>query len=105
MLFNCFLGEKFFIRWITLHWTLMADDSNGRRPISIVQQWTFRISDVTWSQKPTLVYTLNPDLMHRYIIADVQMYRFTKVTIYLGFAFVVTIFDIFKLIIDYQVDH
>ena len=33
------------------------------------------------------------------------MYGFAKVTIYLGFAFIVTIFDIFKLIIDNQVDH
>ena len=33
------------------------------------------------------------------------MYRFAKVTIYLGFAFIVTLFDTFKLIIDYQVDH
>ena len=33
------------------------------------------------------------------------MYRFAKVTIYLGFAFIVRIFDIFKLIIDYQVDN
>ena len=29
------------------------------------------------------------------------MYRFAKVTIYLGFAFIVTIFDIFMLIIDF----
>ena len=33
------------------------------------------------------------------------MYRFAKVTIYFGFAFIVTIFDIFRLIIDDQVDH
>ena len=33
------------------------------------------------------------------------MYRFAKVTIYLGFAFLGTLFYIFKLIIDYQVDH
>ena len=32
------------------------------------------------------------------------MYRFAKVTIYLGFAFIVTIFDLFKLIINYQVN-
>ena len=43
--------------------------------------------------------------MHRSIFTDVQMYRFAKVTVYLGFAFIVTIFDIFKLITDYQVDH
>ena len=29
------------------------------------------------------------------------MYRFAKATIYLGFAFPLTIFDIFTLIIDY----
>ena len=65
----------------------------------------FETSDVTWSQKSTLVNTLNPELMHRSIINDVLMYRFAKVAIYLGFAFIVTIFDIFKLIIDYQADH
>ena len=31
------------------------------------------------------------------------MYRFAKITIYLEFAFLVTIFDILKLIIDYEV--
>ena len=40
-----------------------------------------------------------------YRCTNVQMYKFAKVTIYLRFAFVVTIFDIFKLIIDYEVDH
>ena len=30
--------------------------------------------------------------------------RFAKVTIYFECAFIVTVFDIFKLIIDYQVD-
>ena len=30
------------------------------------------------------------------IIADVLTYRFAKVTIYLGIAFIVTIFDIFS---------
>ena len=34
-----------------------------------------------------------------------MMYKFAEVAIYLGFAFIVTMFDIFKLIIDYQVDH
>ena len=43
--------------------------------------------------------------MCRSIITDVLKYKFGKVTIYLGFALMVTIFDIFKLIIDYQVDH
>ena len=86
----------------------MADDSNGRwpfRPVSNGQCLTFETSGVTWSQKSTLVYTLNPELMHTSIITDVQMYRFAKVTIYLGFTFILTIFDIFMLIIDYQVDH
>ena len=32
-------------------------------------------------------------------ITDVYRYRVVKVTIYLGFAFIVTIFDIFKLFI------
>ena len=67
--------------------------------------WSFETSDVIWSPKSTLVYTLNPELMCRSIVTDVLMYRLTKVTIYLGFAFVVTIFDIFNLIIDYQVDN
>ena len=75
----------------TLHWTQMADGHLG----------TFETSNVTWSQKSTL----NPELMCRSIIPDVQIYRFAKVTIYLGFAFIVRIFDIFKLIIDYQADH
>ena len=44
-------------------------------------------------------------LMYRSSVTDVLMYRFAKVTIYFGFAFIVTILDIFKLIIDYQVDH
>ena len=43
--------------------------------------------------------------MHRSIVTDVLMYKFAKVTIYLEFALIVTIFDIFKLIIDYKVDH
>ena len=33
------------------------------------------------------------------------MYRFAKVTIYLGFEIIVKTFDIFKLSIDSQVDH
>ena len=47
-------------------------------------------------------------VLHKSIITDVQMYRFAKVTIYLGIAFMVfkaTTFDIFNLIINYQVDH
>ena len=73
----------------TLHWTQMADGHLG------------------WSQKSTLVYTLNLELMCRFIVTDglILMYRFAKVTIYLRFAFIITVFDIFKLIIDYQVDH
>ena len=43
-------------------------------------------SDVTLSQNSTPVYTLNPELMCRSIITDVQMYRFAKVTIDLEFA-------------------
>ena len=38
-------------------------------------------------------------------VKSVLMYRFAEVTIYLGFAFIVTIFDICKSIINYQVDH
>ena len=58
-----------------LHWTPMADDSNGQRqfrPVSNGQWWTF---DVTWSQqKSTLAYTLNLELMYRSTIPDVQIY-------------------------------
>ena len=43
-------------------------------------------------------------MTHRSIIIDVLMYRFSKVTICLGFASRVTILDIFMLIIDYQDD-
>ena len=74
----------------------MADDSSGRRPfwpVSNGQRWTF---------KSTLVYTLNPELMH--IDPLLLMYRFGEVTIYLGFAFVATNFYNLKLIIDYQVE-
>ena len=66
------------------------------------QWWTFETSDVAWSQMSMLVNTLNPELMHRSLITDVLMCGFT---FYLGFEFIVTIFDIFLLIIDYQVDH
>ena len=65
----------------------------------------FEMSDVTWSQKSILVFTLNTELKHRSIVTNVLMYRLAKVTIYSGFAFIVTFFEIFKLIIDYQVDH
>ena len=75
----------------TLHWTQMADG----------HLITFGTSDVTWYQKSTLVCTLNPELMSRSIVTDVHVHRFVKVTIYLGFAFILTIFDIFMLIIDY----
>ena len=81
----------------------MANDSNGRRPFrsrSNGQWWTFETSDVTWSQKSTIVYTLDPELMHTSIVTDVL-----DVQIYSEFPFIVTIYDIFKLIIDYQVDH
>ena len=33
------------------------------------------------------------------------MFQFAKVTVYLGFAFIVTNFDIFKLIIDYKINY
>ena len=39
-----------------LHWTTMAYDSSG-------QWWTFENSDVAWSQRSTLVYVLDPELM------------------------------------------
>ena len=55
----------------------MADVSIGWRPFKPVkngQRWTFETSDVTWPQKSTMVYTLNPELMHRSIITYVQMY-------------------------------
>ena len=75
---------------VTLHWTQMANghfrlDLNGRQPSRLVsngQWWTFETIDVTWSQKSTLVYTLNLELICRSVITDVQMYRFAKVTIY-----------------------
>ena len=80
----------------------MADGSNGQRlfrPVSNDQQWTFETSDVIWSQESTLVYTLNPELIHRSTVIDVQMY---EVTIYPGFAFIPTVFEIFK---NYPVNH
>ena len=86
-----------------LHWTQMADGHLG--PVSNGQRWTFETSYVTWSQKSTPLYTLNPDLIHRSIVTDVLMYRFARFTISLEFAFMVTIFDIFKLIINCKVDH
>ena len=75
--------------------TYVALDLNGQRS-------TFKTSDVTWSQKSTLVYTLNPELMHRFMVTDVQI---TKVAIYLLFTFIEMVFDIIKQIIDYQVDN
>ena len=65
-------------------------DSNGQR-------WTFETSNV-----------IDSNLLRKSIITNVQMYRFAKVTIYLGIAFMVfkaTILVIFNLIINYQVDH
>ena len=47
---------------------------NGQQPFGVGsngQQWSFETSDVTWSQKSTLVYTLNPELMHGPIITNV----------------------------------
>ena len=51
---------------ITLYWTQMADDSNGQR-------LTFEASNVTWSLKFTLIFTLNPELMCRAIVTDAQL--------------------------------
>ena len=56
---------------------LLGLDLNGQgpfRPVSNGQRWTLEASDVTWSQKSTLVYTLNPVLMHRSMATDVQMH-------------------------------
>ena len=44
------------------------------RLVSNGQRWSFNTSDVTWSQKFTLVYTLNPELTHRSTITDVLVY-------------------------------
>ena len=70
-------------------------------------RYTITLHWTKWptSQKSTVVYTLNPE--SRSIVRDVMMYNIGKFTIYfyLGFAFIVTIFAIFKLIIDYQVVH
>ena len=45
--------------------------------------------------------------MHRSIMTDIDvlMYRFAQVTINLGFALIVTILDIVKLLTAYKVDH
>ena len=85
--------------WKRVKWATSQMADGHLRPVSNVDhkwpQWSLEISDVTWSQKSTKVVT------------DVQMYKFAKaeVTINLRFTFIVTIFDIFKLIIDCQVDH
>ena len=67
----------------------------------------FEISDVTWSQKSTLVYTLNPELMHRSIITDVLMCctDLPKSQFVFGYVSRVTISDILKFIIEDQVGH
>ena len=50
----------------------MANDHLG---LDLNGQWhTFDTSDVTWSQKSTLVYILSPEFMP---INDVQMYYCT----------------------------
>ena len=57
-----------------LYWTQMtqkADDHLGWSQNG--QRLTFETSDVTWPQRSTLVYTLNPELMHGSIVTDVQM--------------------------------
>ena len=51
----------------------------------LCQRWTFEISEVAWSQKSSLVYTLNPELMHRSIVTDVQIcqsHNLPKICIY-----------------------
>ena len=56
------------------------------------QWWTFETSDVPWSQKSTLVYTLNPELMHGSIITNVpstdlqicQSHYLLKICIYIN---------------------
>ena len=53
----------------------IALDTNSFRLVSNGQQWPFETSDVTWSQKSTLVCTLNPELMRGSIITDVQIYQ------------------------------
>ena len=81
------------------------------RPFLNGQMLTFQTSDVIWSQKATLGQHIKPRVNILYIDplllmhTDVLVYRFAKVTIYLGFAFIVTIFNIFKLILYYQVDY
>ena len=57
----------------TLYWAPGGWLKWGRpfRLVSNSQQWTFETNDVTWSQKSTLVYTLNPELMRRSIVTDV----------------------------------
>ena len=57
-----------------------------------------------WSTHQIQSYCIDQFLLS-YRCTNVLMYRFAKVTIYLGVAFIATIFDIFKFIIDYQVDH
>ena len=54
------------------------------------------------SQKSTLVYTLNPGLIHRSIVIDVQIYESHNL---LSICIDINNFDIFMLIIDYQADH
>ena len=72
------------IHYTGLKWT-MTQMANGHldpdlnvqwtfRLVSHGQHWTFETSNVTWSQKSTLVYTLNPELMHRSIVTHVLMY-------------------------------
>ena len=73
----------------------MTQIADGHLGLDLNCRWSFRLvlmvdtSDVTWSPQFTLVCTLNPELICRSIITDVQLVcRFAKVTIYLEFAFV-----------------
>ena len=62
-----------------LNWPKMADGhlrpvSNGHLgPVSNGLTGILRTSNVTWSQKSTLVYRINPELMCRSIVTDVQI--------------------------------
>ena len=68
-------------------------------PVSNGQRWALETIDATWSQKFTLVYTLNPELMCRSIVTDTDLLK-TQFTLDLHY---INNFDIFMLIIDYQV--
>ena len=73
--------------YIQICWFYIALDWNSR---CLVLTAIWPVSNGRWPFKP---------------VSNVLLYKFAKVTIYLGFAFKGTIFDIFNIIIDYQVDH